>query len=139
MNSFLLICDVFSFFFWKKLKTPKRHFEIIWPLAQNINSVWQTEIGNWDDKQQSQARSDWCKMEMAFWLARWRCKFLGTAWSIKSDANLPGIDTKPPRGNNPLSLLFSSSISRALLSKKYITQLHNTSFSNSQSGQMILK
>ena len=33
MNSFLLVCnDVFLFAFWKKLKTPKRHFEIIWPL-----------------------------------------------------------------------------------------------------------
>ena len=28
--------DLFSFVFWKKLKTPKRHFEINWPL--NINS-----------------------------------------------------------------------------------------------------
>ena len=26
MNLFLLLCDVFSFIFWKKLKTPKRHF-----------------------------------------------------------------------------------------------------------------
>ena len=25
--------DLFSFIFWKKLKTPKRHFEINWPLA----------------------------------------------------------------------------------------------------------
>ena len=33
MNSFLLLCDVFSFIFWKKLKTPKRHFEIIWHLS----------------------------------------------------------------------------------------------------------
>ena len=33
MNSFLLLCDVFSFVPWKKLKTPKRHFEINWPLA----------------------------------------------------------------------------------------------------------
>ena len=33
MNSFLLICNMFSFVFWKKLKTPKRHFEINWPLA----------------------------------------------------------------------------------------------------------
>ena len=32
MNSFLLVCNVFSFVFWKKLKAPKRHFEIIWPL-----------------------------------------------------------------------------------------------------------
>ena len=35
--------DLFSFIFWKKLKTPKRHFEIIWLLwhmkfgpAQNV-------------------------------------------------------------------------------------------------------
>ena len=34
MNSFLLLCEVFSFVFWKKLKTPKQHFEIIWPLAR---------------------------------------------------------------------------------------------------------
>ena len=33
MNSFLLLCDVFLFVFWKKLKTPKMHFEINWPLA----------------------------------------------------------------------------------------------------------
>ena len=32
MNSFLLLCDVFSFVFWKKLKTPKKPFEITWPL-----------------------------------------------------------------------------------------------------------
>ena len=25
--------DLFSFVFWRKLKTPKRHFEINWPLA----------------------------------------------------------------------------------------------------------
>ena len=29
MNSFLLLWDIFSFFLWKKLKTPTRHFEII--------------------------------------------------------------------------------------------------------------
>ena len=33
MNSFLLVCDEFLFLFWKKLKTPKKHFEIIWPLG----------------------------------------------------------------------------------------------------------
>ena len=32
MNSFLLLCDVFSFIFWKKLKSTKRHFEINRPL-----------------------------------------------------------------------------------------------------------
>ena len=32
-NSFLLLCDLFSFVFWKKLKTPIKHFEIIWPLT----------------------------------------------------------------------------------------------------------
>ena len=30
-NSFLLLCDVFSFVFWKKLKIPKWHFKIIRP------------------------------------------------------------------------------------------------------------
>ena len=37
MNSFLQVCDVISFVFWKKLKTPKRHFEIIWPLISTAN------------------------------------------------------------------------------------------------------
>ena len=31
-NSTLLLVDLFSFVFWKKVKTPKRHFEINWPL-----------------------------------------------------------------------------------------------------------
>ena len=52
MNSFLLLCDVFSFVFWKKLKTPKRNFEIIWPLLyllqflmnQSLVVYW-TKIG----------------------------------------------------------------------------------------------
>ena len=33
-NSTLLLCDLFSFVFWKNLKTPKRHFEINWPLEK---------------------------------------------------------------------------------------------------------
>ena len=33
MNSFLPLCDVFSFVFWKKLKTLKRQFKIIWLLV----------------------------------------------------------------------------------------------------------
>ena len=33
MNSLLLLCDVFLFFFWKKLKSPKKHFEINRPLG----------------------------------------------------------------------------------------------------------
>ena len=39
--------DLFSFIFWRKLKTPKRHFEINWPLAEIIQ--------NWlnQDKEQS--------------------------------------------------------------------------------------
>ena len=32
------LCNVFSFVFWKKLKIPKRHFEIIWPLRMS----WRT-------------------------------------------------------------------------------------------------
>ena len=31
-NSTLLLVDLFSFVFWKKVMTPKRHFEINWPL-----------------------------------------------------------------------------------------------------------
>ena len=31
-NSTLLLVDLFSFLFWKKVKTPKRRFEINWPL-----------------------------------------------------------------------------------------------------------
>ena len=64
----------------------------------------------WDDKQRSQAQSDWCKMQMVFQSARWCWELLGTAWSNKSDANPPEGDTKPPGGNNSQSLLFSSSI-----------------------------
>ena len=32
-NSTLLLVDLFSFVFWKKVKTPKKCFEINWPLA----------------------------------------------------------------------------------------------------------
>ena len=32
-NSIFLLWDSFTFVFWKKLKTPKRHFEINWPLT----------------------------------------------------------------------------------------------------------
>ena len=35
--------DLFSFVFWRKLKTPKRHFEIIWPLPCDFTSNWQIE------------------------------------------------------------------------------------------------
>ena len=31
-NWTLLRVDLFLFVFWKKVKTPKRHFEINWPL-----------------------------------------------------------------------------------------------------------
>ena len=37
-NSFLLLCDVFLFVFWKKVNTLNRHFEINWPLM-TINFV----------------------------------------------------------------------------------------------------
>ena len=32
-NSFSLLCDLFSFVFWKKSTIPKKHFEINWPLV----------------------------------------------------------------------------------------------------------
>ena len=43
MNSFLLVCNVFLFIFWKKWNTPKRHFEIIWPLDIE-NWLWKSEF-----------------------------------------------------------------------------------------------
>ena len=39
MNSFLLLCDVFSFVFWKKLKTPKKPFEIPWHLESSSKNI----------------------------------------------------------------------------------------------------
>ena len=54
-----------------------------------------------DNKQQSQAQSDQCKMQMAFGSARWSWEFLGKAWSNASDAIPPDGDTKPTGGNNP--------------------------------------
>ena len=38
-------------------------------------------------------------MQMAFQSARWRCEFLGTAWSNESDANPPEGDANPPEGD----------------------------------------
>ena len=32
MNSFLLVCDMFSFVFWENPRPEKKRFEIIWPL-----------------------------------------------------------------------------------------------------------
>ena len=32
--------DLFLFFFWRKLRTPKRHFEIIWPLPTRCFSIF---------------------------------------------------------------------------------------------------
>ena len=47
-NSTLLLDNLFLFVFWKKVKTPIRHFEIIWPLVCQdfsseiilLHSVW---------------------------------------------------------------------------------------------------
>ena len=47
MNLFLLLCDVFSFVFWMKLKTPKKPFEINWPLEERARKKWdQLRISN---------------------------------------------------------------------------------------------
>ena len=43
-NSFLLLCDVFSFNFWKKLKSTKRHFEIKWPLLIQMISFLKKDL-----------------------------------------------------------------------------------------------
>ena len=39
MKSFLLLCNVFSFIFWKKLKTPRKPFENTWLLAKQNKKV----------------------------------------------------------------------------------------------------
>ena len=38
LSGLLLLCDVFSFVFWKKLKSPKCHFKIIRPLVLDFLS-----------------------------------------------------------------------------------------------------
>ena len=46
INSTLLLCDLFSFVFWKKLTIPKRHFEINWPIANNcVTTAWRLSDG----------------------------------------------------------------------------------------------
>ena len=42
MNSFLLLCDVFSFIFWKKLKTPKKNLSKLPDLYLRQNSKVKT-------------------------------------------------------------------------------------------------
>ena len=39
-NLTLLLVDLFSFVFWKKVKTLKRHFEINWPLAKRAKLIY---------------------------------------------------------------------------------------------------
>ena len=36
--------DLFLFVFWKKLKTPKRHFEINWPLDGSMKEIWSDPV-----------------------------------------------------------------------------------------------
>ena len=38
-NSALLLVDLFLFIFWKKVKTPRRHFEINWPLTLELAHI----------------------------------------------------------------------------------------------------
>ena len=51
-NLTLLLVDLFLFVFWKKVKTPKRHFEINWPLQgyqmYSRTETWGTSnLKNW--------------------------------------------------------------------------------------------
>ena len=48
MNSFLIVCEVFSFVFWKKLKTPKRHFKIIWRLVCHLWKKTLSSLSKWN-------------------------------------------------------------------------------------------
>ena len=76
-KSTLRLVDLFFFFiFWKKVKTPKRHFEIDWPLLKNI--LWTYEAFHS------------LKMTHNFWTkSRNSCQF---DISRKSD-RLPWIDS----------------------------------------------
>ena len=53
-------------------------------------SKWTTNfawIHDWDNKQQSQAQSDQCKIQMTFRLASWRCEF----WELLGQSKLMQI------------------------------------------------
>jgi hypothetical protein len=76
------------------------------------------DVFNLDNKQQSQAQSDRCKMQMAFRSARWRWEFWGTAWSNKSDANPPEGDTNPPKGETHEVCCLASQFPDFLISQK---------------------
>ena len=42
---YYILCDLFLFVFWKKLKIPKRHFEINWPLGTVYWTIFHNKIG----------------------------------------------------------------------------------------------
>ena len=46
INATLLLVDLFSFIFWKKVKTPRRHFEINWSLVSSsiLETFWYWKI-----------------------------------------------------------------------------------------------
>ena len=45
-NCALLLVDLFSFVFWKKVKRPEIHFKINWPLEDFFRTVGQNNFGN---------------------------------------------------------------------------------------------
>ena len=47
-KSTLLLVDLFSFVFWKKVKSPKRHFEINWPLAWSNDTKWRLKSNTYE-------------------------------------------------------------------------------------------
>ena len=56
VNSSLLLYAMFLFIFWKKLKTPKRHFEINWPLKGQTISKANNGLLNSPKKQRNALR-----------------------------------------------------------------------------------
>ena len=71
-NRFIKICE-------NPFKFDFNSGESLWKMKNKtifcIFNQWQILLYNWDNKQQSQAQSDPCKMQIAFQLATWRWEF----------------------------------------------------------------
>ena len=49
MNSTSQFCYLFLFVFWKKMKMPKKHFEINWSLgnSRNVGEIYKSDQRSW--------------------------------------------------------------------------------------------
>jgi hypothetical protein len=65
-------------YFWKKVKTSRKHFEITWPLALHI--IW--EIVLWKLDLIKIAQRQMCGKIQIFTTSLWRCKIIHTRFWI---------------------------------------------------------